>query len=224
MKATRLLMIVALAGALLSAGCLGAAYSLATNNDSRSTQIITRDLPWDGATALYVDMPARVRYVQAPGPGRLTARGPHRSVSTLLIDSGRVHDQLLRTGAVIEITLTAPDVSSFHVNGQSRFVIENFDQPVLRIEAQGGAIVDASGRAKDVFVSAQGGGAINLTNLSVGAVHGSIDGASTLVAAPSENADLDVGPLAVFILLSRPAHLSPYLQNERRVIHANQGS
>jgi hypothetical protein len=223
MKTTRLLAFVALGGALLSAGFLSTAYSLATANDSRSPEIVERELPWDGASRLVVDMPATIRYVQAPGPGRLIARGPHRSVSTLTIDGGYVHDQLLHTGAVIDITLTAPDVASFSVNGASRLTIEQFDQETLDIVTEGGGRVDASGRVRAVSVRAQGSSAVNLARLDVASLFGSIGGTGALIAAPRDSADLDVRNFASVVLLTQPTQLTPRLSESGRVIDASQG-
>lgn len=224
MKTTRLLALVALGGALLSAGCLGTAYSLATANDSGSSEIIERELPWDGASHLFVDMPATIRYVQTPGPARLVARGPHRSVSTLTIDGGYVHDQLLHTGAVIDITLMAPDVASFSVNGASRLTIEQFDQDTLSIVTEGGGRVEASGRAREASVRAQGASAVNLARLDLAALSGSVGGTGTLIAAPRDSADLDVRNFASVILLTQPTHLAPSLSDSGRVIDASQGN
>jgi hypothetical protein len=224
MKPVRTLAFVALGSALLSAGCLGGAYTLANVNDSGSTEMITREIPWDGSAKASLGLPAVMRYVQAPGPGKIVARGPHRSVSTLRVSDGTIHDTLLRTGAVLEITLTAPSVSSFYLNGRSRLSIEGYDQGSLTLYTEGEAAVDASGRASDVRIFMQGDGAINLARLGVEALDGDINGAGTVVAAPTQRAKLDVSGMASAVLLTRPADLKTHLEEGGRVIDASPAS
>jgi hypothetical protein len=221
MKPVRTLAFVALGSALLSAGCLGGAYTLANVNDSGSMEMITREIPWDGSAKASLGLPAVMRYVQAPGPGRIIARGPHRSVSTLRVTSGTIHDTLMHTGAVLEITLTAPSVTSFYLNGRSRLSIEGYDQDSLTLHTQGEAAIDASGRARDVRVFMEGDGAINLARLSTDTIEGDLNGFGAVVAAPAQRAKLDVSGTASAILLTRPPDLKTHLEDAGRVIDAS---
>jgi hypothetical protein len=224
MKPVPALALVALVSALISAGCLGGAYTLANVGDSGSTEMITREIPWDGSAKASLGLPAEMRYVQTPGPGKIVARGPHRSVSTLKVTDGTIHDTLLHTGAVLEITLTAPSVSSFYLNGRSRLVIEGYDQSSLALHTEGEAAIDASGRAGNVRVFMEGDGAINLARLGVEALDGDINGASMVVAAPMQHAKLDVSGMASAILLTRPPDLKTHLEDAGRVIDASPAS
>ena len=221
MKPVRTLAFVALCSALLSAGCLGGAYTLASVDDSGSTEMITREIPWDGSASASLGLPAVMRYVQAPGPGKIVARGPHRSVSTLRVSGGTIHDTLMSTGAVLEITLTAPSVTSFYLNGRSRLTIEDYDQPSLTLHTQGEAAIDASGRTQDVRVLMEGDGAINLARLGAHAIDGDLNGFGALVAAPAQRANLNVSGMASAVLLTRPPDLKTHLEDAGRVIDAS---
>jgi Putative auto-transporter adhesin, head GIN domain len=221
MKPVRTLVFIALGSALLSAGCLGGAYTLANVNDSGSTELVTREIPWDGSVKASLGLPAVMRYVQAPGPGRIIARGPHRSVSTLKVTGGTIHDTLMRTGAVLEITLTAPSVTSFHLNGRSRLTIEGYDQDSLTLHTQGAAAIDASGSARNIRVFMEGDGDINLARLGADAIDGDLDGFGALVAAPAQRANLNVSGMASVILLTRPPDLKTHLEDAGRVIDAS---
>jgi hypothetical protein len=220
MKPTTRLALIALAATLASAGSFGGAYALATTNDSGSTEIATRELPWDGATSLSLGVRSVVRYVQTEGEGRIVARGPHRSVSTLVVSSGEIHDQLLHTGATLEITVFAPAISEFHVNGRSRLSIEAYDQDHLSVTTEGGAIVDAAGRASNVSIDMKGAGVVNLSKLAAESAVAQLRGMSTLVLAPSAKASLDVRNFASAVLLSRPGVLSTSLADSGRVVDA----
>lgn len=220
MKPTTRLALVALVATLASAGCFGCAYTLATANDSGATEIISREIPWGDSKSLSLGVRAVVRYVQADGAGRIIARGPHRSVSTLVVDNGEVRDQLLHTGATLEITVFAPAISEFRLNGGSRLSIEAYDQKSLKLTTEGGATIDAAGRCADVSVEMTGSGVVNLSRLIADTANARLGGMSTLVVAPVSKANLDVRNFASAVLLTRPGELSSTLADSGRVVDA----
>jgi len=214
------LILAALGSALVSAGCFSGAYALATSNDSGSSEIVSREIPWDNSTSLTLGVRSVVRYVQAPGPGKVVARGPHRSVSTLVVDNGDIHDELLHSGTTLEIVVTAPAISHFHLNGGSRLSIEAYDQQSLFVSTEGKAHVDAAGRVENVTVNMQGSGTVNLAKLAIGNAAVDIGGMSTLVLAPMKGANLKVRNYASAVLLSRPVELTSSLEDSGRVVDA----
>jgi hypothetical protein len=220
MNSTTRLMLLAIAAAVISAGCFSGAYALATANDSGNQEIITREIPWDDSTSLTLGVRSVVRYVQAPGNGKVVARGPHRSVSTLVVSHGDIHDQLLHTGAMLELVVTAPAISRFHLDGDSRLSIEGYDQENLFVSTEGKAAVDAAGRVNDVAVEMKGSGTVNLARLIVDNASVSIGGMSTLVVAPSKDADLHVRNFASVVLVSRPTGLKTAVIDSGRVVDA----
>jgi len=220
MKATTRLALVAIFASLVSCGCLGCAYLLATTNDSGSTAIISRELPWDDSHSLSLGVRSMVRYVQTGGAGKVLARGPHRSVSTLIVSNGEIRDQLLHTGATIEITVFAPAISQFHLNGGSRLSIEAYDQESLTLSTEGAASIDAAGRAHDISIEMTGSGVINLSRLSADSATATLGGMSTLVVAPSTKANINVRNFASAVLLTRPAALSSSLADSGRIVDA----
>jgi len=220
MKSTTRLMLVAIAAAVVSAGCFSGAYAVATANDSKNNEIITREIPWDESTSLTVGVRSVVRYVQAPGAGKVVARGPHRSVSTLVVANGDIHDQLLHTGATLELIVTAPAISRFHLNGNSRLSIEGYDQKNLFVSTEGKAAVDAVGRVNDVSVEMKGSGTVNLARLSTQNASVDIGGMSTLVVAPALDANLNVRNFASVVLVSRPKALKTSLNDSGRIVDA----
>jgi len=214
------LILAALGSALVSAGCFSGAYALATSNDSGSSEIVSREIPWDNSTSLTLGVRSVVRYVQAPGPGKVVARGPHRSVSTLVVDNGDIHDELLHSGTSLEIVVTAPAISHFHLNGGSRLSIEAYDQQSLFVSTEGKAHVDAAGRVDSVTVNMKGSGTVNLAKLAIGNAAVDIGGMSTLVLAPMKGANLKVRNYASAVLLSKPIELTSSLEDSGRVVDA----
>jgi hypothetical protein len=220
MNATRLLTLVVLGSAAISALFLGNAYAKATASDSHSVEIVTREIPWDGSSTLSLGVRANVVYTQAPGAARLIARGPHRSVSTLQIANGHVHDKLLHSGSSLEITIFAPAINRFELNGRSSLRIENYAQEALTILTEGRGRVDAAGSARRVVVRMQGHSAVNLAQLATDTIEGDVGGFADLVVAPMSAAVLDVRSSASVILLTKPPKLETNLVDAGRVIHA----
>jgi hypothetical protein len=216
------LIFVALGSAIVSAGCFSGAYALATSNDSGSSEIVSREIPWDDSTSLNLEVRSVVRYVQAPGAGKVVARGPHRSVSTLSISNGDIRDDLLHSGATLEILVTAPAISHFHLNGGSRLSIEGYDQQNLFVTTVGKVHVDAAGRVENVTVNMKGSGTVNLAKLAIGNASVDIGGMSTLVLAPMKGANLKVRNYASAVLLSKPTELTSSLEDSGRVVDAIQ--
>ena len=222
MKSSRLLVMVAISSAVISAGCFAGAYQLATANDSGSKDTVTREIPWDGSRTLSLGVEADVRYVQAPGPATLLARGPHRSVTNLSVADGYVSDGLLHSGARLELTLRAPEVNQFQLNGKSRLVIESYDQPELTIGLEGRASAEAAGRVESVTLALQGRATVNLARLDAGQVGGDVTGNARVVAAPRLASRLDVRGGGSVVLLTRPAELANRLSEAGTVIDASK--
>jgi hypothetical protein len=222
MKTTRLLGVVAIASALVSVGCFAGAYSQATANDSGSNDVVTREIPWDGSASLSLGVESDLRYVQSEGPAMLIARGPHRSVSTLVISGGHVHDRLLHTGARLELTLHAPAVSDFRLDGRSSLVIERFGSQALTIRAEGRASVEASGRAESVTLDLQGYSTANLARLDTAALGGTVAGHAKLVAAPRAASRIEVRGSGSVVLLTQPKEVANTLHEAGKVIDASR--
>lgn len=219
MNSRHWLLLTTLGAAILSAGCFSGAYALATANDSKSNEITTRELPWASDT-LVLHMAANVHYTQAPGPGKVVARGPHRSVSTLAVDGGQVRDELLHSGGPIDLTITAPDVKSFRLGNRSRLVVENYDQPTLHLAGEGGAQIEASGRATQVTVDMQGRTTANLARLATEDLAGDVGGFTTLVAAPTNASRVHVRGQGSLVLVTRPAMLDRITSDAGRIVDA----
>ena len=124
-------------------------------------------------------------------------------MSTLVVGNGDIHDQLLHTGSTLEIVVTAPAISRFHLNGESRLTIEGYDQKELFVSTEGKAALDAAGRVNDVKIEMKGSGTVNLARLTTDNASASVGGMSTLVVAPSMDANLNVRNYASVVLVSR---------------------
>lgn len=194
------------------------ATSIAAFAASGKASSLTREIPWDGSEVLILTVPAHVRFIQTPGPGKVVVTGPRRSVETFHVAGGELKDRTLRTGAQLQIVVTAPKITRFSAKGDDRLTIEAFDQDELHIETTGRADVKATGRTGTVTLNLQGFGWADLSQLHAQGADIALTGSRQAIAAPTAWAKLSGN--GDVVLLTNPTELTSELRGAGRVIHA----
>ena len=168
----------------------------------------SRELAWDGATALILDVPGEVIFTQGgEGPGKLTVTGPKRSIDTLTLSGGRLTDGVRHTGERLKIVLTATKVTRFELKGVDRLNIEAYDQDSLEISTTGMAKVTGHGRTKALKLNMTGAGEADLAGLDAESAEVDISGAAEATIAPRTSAKLDISGSGEVDLKTRPLKL-----------------
>ncbi len=131
----RALIIIAVAGFFVSVATLGAAVAITgpqaiargawawgphgwgsdwdeprEDGAAHDTTRATREIAWDGG-ALRVDLPADVRFSQAPGPARVVVSGPVDAVTDVEIEDGVVRyaaDHTHDARLTVDVSVPAP--------------------------------------------------------------------------------------------------------------------
>lgn len=148
----------------------------------RPSETITRELPWTGGDSLVLDLPVDVTYVQGD-EARVVIEGPKEYAERITLEGGRfglagdVHVdssdvtidlngvRILDAGDRIRITVTAPKVSNFTVNGAGDLDIRDYDQPTLAVQVQGSGDVTGAGRSTALKLGIVGSGSIDLAEV-----------------------------------------------------------
>jgi Putative auto-transporter adhesin, head GIN domain len=216
MNTPRSLLITFAVCAVVSASSCSISRRLAEHDPQRRP--VTRELAWDGAESLIVSVPAQVRFVQSPGPGKIIVTGPRRSVETFSAIDGVLDDRTWRTAERLDIVVNAPKVTRFSVKGHDTLIIENFDQEELRIATTGWAEVKATGRARTVHLELLGSGWADLSQVDAGGAEVTLTGLRNAVVAPRDWAKISGN--GDVILTTEPARLSKRLHGSGRVIRA----
>jgi len=176
-----------------------------------------RDFPWSGAR-LEVNAPAEIDYVQAAGPAKLTIRAPADTLNQVQVRDGRITlAHPARRWAKLHITLTAPDVTRFELNGADELTISGYKQDELTLVANGHAEIRAQGEAKTVRVSVSGHGDADLADLKTVGADIDISGAGEATAGPTEWARVQISGLGEVDLLTRPKRLETQIAGAGRV-------
>lgn len=170
----------------------------------------TRQIAWTGGDTLEIDVPAEVRYTQAPGPARLTITGPERAVDEVQVEGGHVrfdrgHGRRHRGRLVIE--MIAPDVTRFDLHGSSSLVIESYKQSRLRIDLSGNADVAVTGETDLLELDISGSADADLGALKAKGAEVSISGSGDATIAPTDWAKIGISGSGDVTLRGHPAKL-----------------
>lgn len=230
----RALFMIAIAGFVLSVGSFAAAVAIGgpdaiarsawgwnwsnghwgwDDDDNRGSSYdargpsTSREIAWSGGDEVEFDVRADVTYTQAPGPAKLVVTGPQGVVDRVIVDGQRVHFRGRTSYARLNIVMTAPNVTSFGINGSDRLTIENYSQDRLSLDLSGSAEVTARGRARDVSIDISGSGEAHLGELKAEAAVVDISGSGEATIAPTQSAKLDISGSGEVTLLTRPARL-----------------
>lgn len=176
------------------------------SRDERPSQAETeqRDFSWSGGHRLVVDLPADVTYIQGP-KASLTVRGPQD-----LLDRIHVHDGVIDADDVdsddgrLSVTLTAPDVDHFTLNGDETLDLKAYDREQLVVDQSGSGRLTAQGRAKHAALQIDGSGAADLSGLKLETAQVSLAGSGAATLAPTQSADIDIAGSGQVRLMVRP--------------------
>ena len=170
-----------------------------------------RELAWDGDDELEIHIPATVTYTQGDAAA-VKITGPRSIVDRIEISNGSiglpgVRPSRVRGDARIEIEVTAPDVERFQFNGAQKVTIRDFDQEEMRIQVNGAAEVDASGRAHRLDVQANGASDIDVEDVQVADAEIQVNGAGQVTASVTDDADVEINGVGKVDLIGRPENL-----------------
>ena len=180
-----------------------------------------RTLAWTGGDSLDIDLPADVRFIQAPGPGSIEVTGVASAVDRVILkgDSLRFdHDGPRRWWRhKLHVVIRAPDVSHFDLSGASTLKIEDYKQDKLSVDVSGAAEVTAVGQADSIELDISGTGDVDLGGLKTRGAAVEISGAGSAIVAPTEWANLHISGMGDIRLLTRPAKLETDISGAGRI-------
>lgn len=177
--------------------------------DAADEDIVTREIAWDGGEALTFDLSARVIYAQGDQPS-ITVAGPSDVVDRVTFEGGRFTlEEGARSGrhSRPRITIVAPAVSTFTLNGSQDLEIRDYDQPTLALAVSGSGDVEGYGRTETLTVTIDGSGDVDLEGLPSTDAVIEINGSGGVEAAPTGQADVTIRGSGDVDLTTRPQRL-----------------
>lgn len=186
---------------------------------------VTRDLAWTGGDSLEVDVPGQVVFTQGPDV-KMTVTGPKALVEAVrlvgdrltLADDGerteRVHLRWRRDGVDgwsdsdrLRVTVTAPSVTRFVLNGSGDLDIRDYDQSAIDVTVNGSGEVNARGRAQTARVALRGSGDADLADVETRDAQVDVAGSGTVRVGPEGRAEIDLAGSGDVDLTRRPTTL-----------------
>jgi hypothetical protein len=197
---------------------------------------VTRTLEWTGGQTLTVDLSADVEYVQGDTPG-VTVTGPAQLVERVRLVGGRLtwaetdgtsHETVVFGrnehgrgiwvhSEEVKIVVTAPDISTFNVEGSASVHLRDYDQDTLSVDISGSGEVSATGRTRALEVDISGSGDADLGSLTTTDANVAIAGSGDAVVAPTGKADISISGSGDTVLTTRPATVNQNISGSGEV-------
>lgn len=191
-------------------------------NDDPDEMETTRTVPWSGGDALTVQLAADVTYVQGPA-ATVVITGPESAVQRVRIDGGRLslddgpERATVRVGGGsiqgwsdtdrLRITVTAPSISRFDLEGSSDVDLRDYDQDTLALALSGSGDVTATGRVRALDLDITGSGDVDLSDLTTTDANVDLSGSGQARIAPTGQAEVSISGSGDVDLTTRPARL-----------------
>jgi len=194
--------------------------------DDTRTPEVTRQIAWTGGDTLTIDLAADVDYVQGDTAG-VTVTGPADLVEKVRLVDGRLtwvaddadgpnHETVVfgrnRDGRgmwahseAVNIVVTAPNVSTFNLDGSADLTLKDYDQDTLAVDISGSGEVYANGRVRSLELDISGSGDADLSGLSATDANVAIAGSGDATVAPTNRADISISGSGDVDMATRPA-------------------
>lgn len=225
--ASFILMLVSLSGAAAIGGpeLLRSGWTLDMNDwgdgDPQSVEwsgpAVERTLDWSGTDTLTIALPANVVFTQGDETS-VVVRGSEGAVQQVTLVDGRLslaggehrdgRITIFGRNESLTVTITAPDVSRFVLEGFGDLTLNSIDRDTLDIVVQGAGDVEANGRAGTLNLVIEGAGDADLERLTVDNADVRIAGAGGAEVNASQSANVVIEGVGDVDLVQRPAQLT----------------
>lgn len=190
--------------------------SVQIGRDSRHGPDVTQTIAWAGGPELQIDVPAEVSYTQG-AVASVTVSGPKALVDRVILEGGRLrvkdsettgglHMRYMREG--LRVTIVAPAVKRFVVNGSGDLTIADYDQPDLAIEVNGSGEVEVAGVTQSLSLAIAGSGEARLADLKTRDASIAVAGSGEAEVSASGAAQVSIAGSGDVTLTTKPASLS----------------
>ncbi len=191
---------------------------ISVGGDDESGPDTTRDIAWAGGSVLQINLPAEVTYTQGATP-KVTVTGPKGLVDRVtLVDGGLRLDPAggdsrgaVRIGVVrdrLKITVVAPAVTRFVLNGSPSLSLAAYDQPELAVEINGSGDVSGTGKTQTLALSIAGSGEAGLAGLQARDASVSVTGSGNAEVLASGAVQVSIAGSGDVTLTAKPASLT----------------
>jgi len=195
-------------------------------SDGARTPDEVRKLDWTGGDTLRIDLPADVKFGQSERP-EVVIEGPADLLPFVALKDGRLYLTDESAGVSLgrldelEISIFAPGVRRFVVNGSPRLAVSNYDQENLTVEINGSGSATVEGRTDRLAATISGSGEADLENLTVTDANLKVVGSGDVKTGPTGAVQVAIAGSGDVHLLRKPASLTSQVDGSGDVHEAN---
>ena len=117
----------------------------------------------------------------------------------------------------LRVTITAPAVTRFVVNGSCDLSIRGYDQPSIGVSVNGSGDIEADGRAQTAEVTVSGSGDVDLSPMTLEQARAAVSGSGEARLGPTQSAELTVSGSGDIVLTREPARTTTDVSGSGRV-------
>lgn len=222
----RVLLFVFVGGLLIAIACFAGVRALGGNGDLSLRDLpgmagesldfdprdkTTRKIALGEVNALEIDIPADIEFTQGEA-AEVTIKGVRRIIDDIQVENGRIFAdksslRRMRDNSVT-LTIVAPKVETFRLNGAQSMTIHDYDQPSLTLEANGASAVEAKGSADKITLRLNGASHADLGDMINDEATVEVNGASNASVSPKTSVDIRINGVGNVSLGSRPARIN----------------
>ncbi|MCJ2182235.1 DUF2807 domain-containing protein [Novosphingobium sp. 1949] len=197
----------------------GWSFTFGEDGDNDKGPVKTREFAIESGSQIAMEIPVELRFTRGDAP-RMTVEGPSRVVDRLLWDNGRLSiDGSLHSRKGLKVTITAPEIRGLDLEAPGDVKLVGLDQDQFSLTADGAVNLDARGKVRKLFVTANGAG-----NIDLGKVEGEdatvrVDGAGDVTVGSSRLADIEINGVGHVTLVRKPEILRSHINGIGTVDH-----
>lgn len=175
------------------------------------------DFEWTGTDTLTIAVPADVTFTQGD-VASVRVSGPQEAVERLTFEDGRLafRDEdghrrqihILGRSDGLTVTITAPDVSRFVLEGFGDLELNDIDRETLDILVEGAGDIEARGRVGQLNLTVEGAGDADLDELFATNAEIRIEGAGQAEVRATDRANVVIEGVGEVDFAGRPANLT----------------
>ncbi len=164
----------------------------------------TREFAIEPGAQIAMEVPVELTFTRGDVP-RMTVEGPSRVVDRLLWDHGRLSiDGKLHSGKGLKVRISAPEIRGLDLDAPGNVTLVGLDQQDLKLTADGAIDLDAQGKVRKVFVTADGAANIDLGKVQSEDATVRVNGAGSVTMGPSRLADIEINGVGNVSLTRKP--------------------
>jgi hypothetical protein len=187
---------------------------------SPTSQRGSRTLDWKAGDDIAINLQANVNYRRGQGD-RIVIEGDTAILPHVAIDDNDLVLDCRYSSRSDRLTITLPgqEFRRFAVHGSAKMVLENLDQPELRIDISGSGDITASGRTERLDFGVSGSGRGRFGELDAGEVNIDVAGSGNAEVSPRESLSVDIAGSGTVRLKTEPKKIDTSIAGSGRIIH-----